>query len=52
MANQEKKGAGFLKKLLIRKNLNSTTLQDQKITLKSEFSKLFLNSLKPFLPVE
>merc|ERR1711935_116868 len=31
-----------LKKLLIRKNLNSTNLQDQKITLKSEFSKLFV----------
>ena len=37
-----------LKKLLIRKNLNSTTLQDQKITLKSEFSKLFLKNAGKF----
>jgi len=31
-----------LKKLLIKKNLNSTNLQNEKITLKSEFSKFFL----------
>ena len=31
-----------LKKLLIKKNLNSTHLQDEKITLKSQFSKFFL----------
>ena len=37
-----------LKKLLIRKNLNSNTLQDQKITLKSEFSKLFLKNAGKF----
>merc|ERR1712115_492168 len=37
-----------LKKLLIRKNLNSTNLQDQKITLKSEFSKLFLKNTGKF----
>merc|ERR1712157_471262 len=37
-----------LKKLLVQKNLNSTTLQNQKITLKSEFSKLFLKSAGKF----
>ena len=33
-----------LKKLFIRKNLNANTLEDQKITLTSEFSKLFLKN--------
>ena len=33
-----------LKKLSIRKNLNANTLEDQKITLTSEFSKLFLKN--------
>ena len=33
-----------LKKLLIKKNLNSSSLQNKKITLKSEFSKLFLKN--------
>jgi len=37
-----------LKKLLIQKNLNSNTLQDQKITLTSEFSKLFLKNAGKF----
>ena len=33
-----------LKKLSIRKNLNANTLENQKITLTSEFSKLFLKN--------
>jgi len=37
-----------LKKLLVQKNLNSTTLPNQKITLKSEFSKLFLKNAGKF----
>ena len=37
-----------LKKLLIRRNLNYSTLQDKKITLKSEFSKLFLKNAGKF----
>ena len=37
-----------LKKVLIRKNLNLSTLQDQKITMKSEFSKLFLKNTGKF----
>jgi len=37
-----------LKKLFIRKNLNVNTLQDQKITLTSEFSKLFLKNAGKF----
>merc|ERR1712157_496558 len=37
-----------LKKLLVQKNLNSTTLSNEKITLKSEFSKLFLKSAGKF----
>ena len=37
-----------LKKLLIRKNLNSSTIQHQKITLKSELSKLFLKNAGKF----
>ena len=37
-----------LKKLLIQKNLNFTTLQDPKITLKSQFSKLFLKNAGKF----
>ena len=37
-----------LKKLLIRRNLNYSTLQDNKITLKSEFSKLFLKNAGKF----
>ena len=37
-----------LKKLLIKKNLNSTNLQNEKITLKSEFSKLFLKNAGKF----
>jgi hypothetical protein len=37
-----------LKKLLIRRNLNQSTLQDNKITLKSEFSKLFLKNAGKF----
>ena len=37
-----------LKKLLIRKNLNFTSRQDQKISLTSEFSKLFLKNAGKF----
>ena len=37
-----------LKKLLIKKNLNSTNLQNEKMTLKSEFSKLFLKNAGKF----
>ncbi len=37
-----------LKKLLVQKNLNSATLPNQKITLKSEFSKLFLKKAGKF----
>ena len=37
-----------LKKLFIRKNLNANTIQDQKITLTSEFSKLFLKNAGKF----
>jgi len=37
-----------LKKLTIRKNLNYSTLKSKKITLKSEFSKLFLKNAGKF----
>ena len=37
-----------LKKLSVRRNLNSSNLQDKKITLKSEFSKLFLKNTGKF----
>ena len=37
-----------LKKLLVQKNLNSNTLTDSKVTLTSEFSKLFLKNAGKF----